>query len=143
MNCLFYVTTKFQQCKEITNIYVYTQTLYLCAWSEECTQQMGMMTGQIRDSMLSASSSRDSAHGPQRARLGGSGVWMPAIDDSHQYIQVDLLTERYVTGVTTQGRAAVPTFVKTYRVLYSVDDVTWNMYREEREKDKVGHNSCL
>ena len=98
---------------------------------------MGMMTGQIRDDMLRASSFRDLAHTPSKARLGGPSSWLPARDDTNQYLQVDLLTPHYVTGITTQGRPAAVGFVQTYRVLYSNDGVNWNVYQETREMEKV------
>ncbi|KAK7109139.1 mucin-5B-like [Littorina saxatilis] len=102
-----------------------------------CMENMGMMNGQIRDDMLRASSFRDAAHAPQKARLGGSGSWLPARDDANQYLQIDLLTSHFVTGLTTQGRPAAVSFVKKYRVLYSEDGVNWNVYREEKGVDKI------
>lgn len=95
------------------------------------------MAGKIRDDMISASSSRDAAHSPQTARLGGSGSWMPSRDDVSQHLQIDLLTPHYVTGVTTQGHATAPLYVKNFRVLYSTDGVNWNVYQEVKEVDKV------
>ena len=109
----------------------------LNCFSDICVENMGMMNGKIRDDMLRASSFRDTAHAPQKARLGGSGSWLPARDDVNQYLQIDLLTPHYVTGLTTQGRPAAVSFVRTYRILYSNDGVNWNVYREERGVNKV------
>ena len=99
---------------------------------------MGMQNGYIRDDMISASSTRDASHAPQRARLNSATSWLAAHDDTHQFLQVDLLAPRYVTGVTTQGRSDAPSYVSSYRFLYSMDGVEWNVYREERDVDKVG-----
>ncbi|KAL8604894.1 hypothetical protein ACOMHN_028522 [Nucella lapillus] len=104
---------------------------------DTCLADMGMANGQIRDDMIYASSSRDASHSPQRARLNGHSCWLAARDDSHQFIQVDLLTLHYVTGVTTQGRDDAPLYVSTYRFLYSMDGVEWNVYREETSVDKI------
>ena len=98
---------------------------------------MGMTNSNIRDDMITASSIRDIVHTPQRARLYSTGSWLPARDDMHQFIQVDLLTPHYVTGVTTQGRLDAPSYVTGYRFLYSQDGVEWNVYREETGIDKV------
>ena len=114
----------------------------LNCFSDICVENMGMMNGKIRDDMLRASSFRDTAHAPQKARLGGSGSWLPARDDVNQYLQIDLLTPHYVTGLTTQGRPAAVSFVRTYRILYSNDGVNWNVYREERGVNKVSCCCC-
>ena len=53
---------------------------------------------------------------------------------------MNFLAPRVLTGVTTQGRAGVPSYVKTYKVSYSTDGFTWNQY-QENGVDKVGFNS--
>ncbi|XP_076461744.1 uncharacterized protein LOC143294198 [Babylonia areolata] len=104
---------------------------------DTCLADMGMVNGYIRDDMISASSSRDLSHSPQRARLNGPTSWLPARDDSRQFLQVDLLAPRYVTGLTTQGRDDAPLYVTSYRFMYSMDGVEWNVYREESNVDKI------
>lgn len=103
----------------------------------ECVVDMGMTNGNIRDDMISASSFRDVTHAPQKARLNSLSSWMPSRDDLDQFIQVDLLAPRFVTGVTTQGRFDAPSYVTSYKVTFSTDGVNWNVYREEENVDKV------
>lgn len=105
--------------------------------SDACTLDMGMTSGAIRDLMISSSSFRDVAHTPHKARLHSSTCWLAAKDDVRQYIQVDLLAQRYVTGVTTQGRSDALMYVSSYKVFFSTDGATWNVYREEKNVDKV------
>lgn len=104
---------------------------------------MGVASGQIRDDMITASSRRDKTHDESKARLGGSGAWLPARDDKYQYIQVDFLEERYISGVTTQGRPDAPSYVTSFRVLYSVDGVNWNVYQESLTQEKVTNFSKI
>ena len=52
--------------------------------------------------------------------------------------QVNFLAPRLLTGVITQGRAGVPSYVKTYKVLYSSDGFHWTPY-QENGTDKVCH----
>lgn len=117
--------------------YIWTLILGDFLAPDTCVVDMGMQNGYIRDDMISASSSRDASHAPQRARLNSATSWLAARDDTHQFLQVDLLAPRYVTGVTTQGRSDAPSYVSSYRFLYSVDGVEWSVYREERDMDKV------
>ncbi|XP_033761396.1 mucin-5AC-like [Pecten maximus] len=96
-----------------------------------CKEQMGMQNHQIRDDMITASSSRDANSAPYKARLGGPSAWTAAIDNKAQFIQVDFLQSSLITGVTTQGRPNVPSYVTSYYVRYSLDGLNWNTYREE------------
>ncbi|XP_035826998.1 hemocytin isoform X2 [Aplysia californica] len=103
----------------------------------ECLSNMGLRSGLVRNNMITASSFRDTYHSPQMARLDSQGSWLAAIDDLNQYIQVDFLTPVYLTGLTTQGRPDAPSFVKSYRILHSLDGINWNPYQEQRGIDMI------
>ncbi|XP_021374153.1 mucin-5AC-like [Mizuhopecten yessoensis] len=96
-----------------------------------CKEQMGMQNHQIRDDMITASSSRDANSAPYKARLGGPTAWTAAIDNKNQFVQVDFLQSSLISGLTTQGRPNIPSYVTSYYVRYSTDGLNWNTYRED------------
>ncbi|KAK3611484.1 hypothetical protein CHS0354_039096 [Potamilus streckersoni] len=102
-----------------------------------CAEIMGMKDGRIRDDMITVSSSRNGAIHPTGARLDSNSAWIAGVNDRNQYIQVNFLAPRLLTGVTTQGRAGIPSYVKTYIVSYSYDGFNWNNYQEVSGIDKV------
>ncbi|XP_046543699.1 uncharacterized protein LOC124253889 [Haliotis rubra] len=90
----------------------------------------------IDDSQLTASSSLNSEHGPQRSRLNQPaqgdyiGAWEAEYNDKNQYIQVDLGRVVEVTAVATQGRDDQNQFVREYTLSSSTDGKTWFPYYE-------------
>ncbi|XP_006825881.1 uncharacterized protein LOC102809369 [Saccoglossus kowalevskii] len=94
---------------------------------------LGVESGLIRDSQMTASSTVDSILGPHRGRLGlypsyyGLGAWSALISDNHQYLQIDLLYLTLVTGVATQGRSGTinAEYVTSYYIYYSEDGMNW------------------
>ena len=94
-----------------------------------------MKDGTIQDSQVTASSVYPSSamytHGSSNGRLdhpgngGTTGGWSAGHKDLNQWIQVDLLTPRYVTGIVMQGRDEVTQWVTRYQVQYGNDGVTW------------------
>ncbi|KAK3108253.1 hypothetical protein FSP39_004202 [Pinctada imbricata] len=95
-----------------------------------CKVPMGVKDGTVRNELISASSFRDANASPHKGRLNANTVWMPSVDTKTQYIQVDFLQQAYLTGVTTQGRHGVPTYVTSYYIKYSSDGQNWNTYSE-------------
>ncbi|XP_042214831.1 uncharacterized protein LOC121861250 [Homarus americanus] len=96
-------------------------------WLGECNKPLGVSTGELLDSALTASSAHDNIVGPHRARLGmegGGGAWCPrSTVDARQkeWLEVDLGASRLVTAVATQGRHAngqgmeyTPAYTLTY-----------------------------
>lgn len=81
-------------------------------WLGECNKPLGVSTGELLDSALTASSAHNHIVGPHRARLGrgdGGGAWCPrnTVDArQEEWLEVDLGKPRLVTGVATQGRHA-------------------------------------
>ena len=75
---------------------------------------LGLQSGDIRDSQISASSVFTSSVGPENARLEtntGGGAWCPAglvsiHSDTQEWIQIHLEEKVMVTGVSVQGRWA-------------------------------------
>uniref|UniRef100_A0A4W2GEY5 Milk fat globule EGF and factor V/VIII domain containing n=1 Tax=Bos indicus x Bos taurus TaxID=30522 RepID=A0A4W2GEY5_BOBOX len=96
-----------------------------------CTSPLGMQTGAIADSQISASSMHLGFMGLQRwapelARLHQTGIvnaWTSGNYDKNPWIQVNLMRKMWVTGVVTQGasRAGSAEYLKTFKVAYSTD----------------------
>jgi discoidin domain receptor family member 2 len=83
--------------------------------SLSCNSPLGMESGKIKGSQLTASSAYDmNSVGPTRARLNSDsagGAWCPLSFISqesalHEFLEVDLLVEHTITEVITQGRFA-------------------------------------
>ncbi|CAD7676127.1 unnamed protein product [Nyctereutes procyonoides] len=96
-----------------------------------CAMPLGMETGSIADSQISASSVYLGFMGLQRwapelARLHRTGIvnaWTASNYDKNPWIQVNLMRKMRVTGVMTQGasRAGSAEYLKTFKVAYSVN----------------------
>lgn len=86
-----------------------------------------MKSGDIPDNSISATSSLNQYHGPERARLNtvrsGSfiGAWVPKTQDIGQFIEVDLGKITKITRLATRGREDSSQWVRSYRISYSVE----------------------
>ncbi|CAH3038827.1 unnamed protein product [Porites evermanni] len=93
----------------------------------DCQSALGMKSGQIPNSAITASSSYNQYYGPERARLetvkSGSyfGAWIPKANDQGQWIQVDLGKITKITRIGIQGRQDASRWVKSYSLTYSVE----------------------
>ncbi|XP_078608362.1 lactadherin-like isoform X1 [Branchiostoma floridae x Branchiostoma japonicum] len=84
-----------------------------CAASR-CAQvkPVGMESGKVKDKQLFACSEFGPEFGPRRGRLNmqrnmpkhGVGGWKALTNDDQQWIEVDLLYDRLILGIVTQGR---------------------------------------
>ena len=118
-------------------------------------QALGMESGAIADSQISASSVFDSRYGPKRARLytkewstpviwRGSGAWSSLTKDLNQWLQVDLGKITPVTHVATQGRNSVSPaqMVTKYKLQFSDDGASFLFYKRQGESaDAVNRTS--
>ncbi|XP_071754864.1 EGF-like repeat and discoidin I-like domain-containing protein 3 [Centroberyx gerrardi] len=114
-----------------------------------CSEPLGLKSGQVLDSQLSASSVYRTlgmgllSWGPEQARLDRKGkvnAWTAAWNDQKQWIQVDLLDPTKITGVITQGARdfGLVQFVGSYKLAYSDDGISWTVYQDESQHtDKV------
>ena len=69
----------------------------------ECSWPLGISSYKVADSQMSASTSFNDLHLPFHGRLGmivsGSlGGWCPYTDSAKEYLEVDFLTIKKVTG---------------------------------------------
>ncbi|XP_078363899.1 EGF-like repeat and discoidin I-like domain-containing protein 3 [Oculina patagonica] len=102
-----------------------------------CTIPLGMESGVILDSQITASSVYDANHAAHQARLhfkeSGKieGGWSTLVKDNNQWLQVDLLQLTMVTGIATQGRNSSKhsQWVTKYKLQYSEHGHTFTLYR--------------
>ena len=106
----------------------------------ECQSQLGMKSGKIPNSAITASSILNQYYGPDRARLdtikSGSyaGAWIPKYQDLGQWIQVDLGKITKITRIATQGRQDASHWVKSYSLTYSVEGGPFLLYNNKQVK---------
>ena len=97
---------------------------------------LGMESGAILDSQISASSVFSITHAAQQARLhfkaAGSttGSWSAGLSDMNPWLQVDLLHTTEVTRIATQGRNKVQQWVTKYKLQYGEDGHTFKFYKQ-------------
>lgn len=119
--------------------------VYGCRTSDyPCSSMLGMVSGQISDSQISASSYADRGWVAENARLltGRSG-WTGQQTKQpfrNEWIQVDLLQEKLVSGVLIQGgkHRDRNVFMKRFRVGHSLDGAEFTIIKEDNStKAKV------
>uniref|UniRef100_A0A672Z3Z8 Coagulation factor VIII-like n=1 Tax=Sphaeramia orbicularis TaxID=375764 RepID=A0A672Z3Z8_9TELE len=103
----------------------------LLVYDPHCVLPLGMKSGRIEDSQITASNHRESWE-PHLARLEQSGyinAWMG--QNKLSWLQVDLLKPTLLHGVQTQGvRAKLrENYITHFTVSYSLDQETWINYR--------------
>lgn len=101
----------------------------------DCSQALGLESGKVSDSQLSASS-HYSNYSPLEGRLNNEKAWCTSVNN--QYLQIDLLEVRHVSALATQGyERTFYNYVKTYDIEYSYDGVEWFDYKDNNGKKKV------
>ena len=91
---------------------------------------LGLQSREIPDNALTASS-HYSRYPPSKARLhcGPDCAWYATPADPEPWLQVDLGKLSLVSAIATQGRRFT-LFVKTYKILYSIDGKSWDAHKE-------------
>ena len=95
-----------------------------------------MGDNKIADDQITASSEWSRAgsayHGANNARLNrpsqpgiSIGAWCTTESDANRWIQVDLRTPTWITGVTIQKRENIDQWVTKYKVEYSSNMQNW------------------
>ncbi|XP_045141432.1 coagulation factor VIII [Echinops telfairi] len=100
-------------------------------YSQECQTPLGMASGHIRDSQITASGYHEQ-WAPKLARLhytGSINAW--STKDPFSWIKVDLLTPMIIHGIKTQGarQKLSNLYISQFIIMYSLDGKTWHGYR--------------
>jgi len=109
-----------------------------------CAEALGMYSGLISDSAITASSSANpTTYAPEIGRLhylssgsGTGGSWASGGNNPYQWLQVDLGNSTRITGVATQGRQDTSQWVKSYS-LSSSDGQFFEFLKTENGVKKV------
>ncbi|XP_071419004.1 neuropilin-2 isoform X2 [Pithys albifrons albifrons] len=119
--------------------------LYGCRITDSpCSNLLGMLSGLIPDSQISASSIRGYDWSPSMARLVSSrSGWFPRVPQAQpgeEWLQVDLGVPKSIRGVIIQGARggdSVTTtesrsFVKKFKVAYSMNGKDWDFIQDPK-----------
>ncbi|XP_029309020.1 neuropilin-1a-like isoform X2 [Cottoperca gobio] len=118
--------------------------IYGCRTSDyPCSGMLGMVSGQISDAQISASSYADRGWVAENARLltGRSG-WTGQQTKQpfrNEWLQVDLGQDKMVSGVVIQGgkHRDKNVFMKRFRVGHSLDGEEWTILKDNTTKPKI------
>lgn len=118
-----------------------------------CSNMLGMLSGLLADSQISASSTREYLWSPSAARLVSSrSGWFPRIPQAQpgeEWLQVDLGVPKTVKGVIIQGARGgdsitaveARAFVRKFKVSYSLNGKDWEYIQDPRtQQPKVGRS---
>ena len=123
-------------CKSI--LYPSITCLFYCL---ECQAPLGMENFKITPAQISASSHYDENFVPSHGRLhykGIGGAWAAGANDLYQWFQIDFGFVTTVTYVATQGRHGTGQRVTQYKLQYSNDGNSFQVFKQEGENaDKV------
>ena len=109
----------------------------------DCIGSLGVESGHIFDSQMSATSQKSQLSGAKHARIGrrktinvqgetdSEGGWIPSSSSHSQHLQIDIGRKVKITAVETQGADQTKGdqrdyWVKTYQLQYSVDGGSWS-----------------
>ncbi|XP_049459415.1 macrophage mannose receptor 1 [Epinephelus fuscoguttatus] len=121
--CFTYAHVEPDPCPTISK---YLEIVYSCE-QKVCLHGLGLESGNITDSHLSASSSIG-LFTPNKARLNGNSCWMPSGNPTSNWIQVDLTQTRKVTGVVIQGCPQNDHWLTKFKIQHSMNGMNWNDY---------------
>ncbi|XP_068605093.1 neuropilin 1b [Brachionichthys hirsutus] len=119
--------------------------IYGCRTSDyPCSGMLGMVSGQISDAQISASSYADRGWVAENARLltGRSGWTGQQVKQPfrNEWLQVDLGQHKMLSGVVIQGgkHRDRNVFLKRFRIGHSLDGADWTVVKEENTtKNKI------
>ncbi|XP_068104183.1 coagulation factor VIII-like isoform X2 [Hyperolius riggenbachi] len=108
-------------------------------YDPRCHQPLGLVSGKIKDSQITASGHYGSWL-PYLARLkkGGSiNAW--STDNTNSWIQVDLLEPVLIHKIQTQGakQRLLPLYISQYVVFYSLNGEQWNEYQGNTSNNQM------
>ena len=89
-----------------------------------------MESGSIPDNNITASSEKNANTAAKNGRLNSGSSWCAETSDSNPYLQIDLQTLHIICAVSTQGNSQADQWVKTYKLNFSTNGLTWTDYKE-------------
>ncbi|XP_056414161.1 coagulation factor V [Hyla sarda] len=104
-----------------------------------CSAPLGLENYKIKDEQITASSYKTpwflSPWVPSLARLNKAGsinAWQAKSNNNQQWLQIDFLVKKKITGIMTQGATSLTSelYVKSYTVQYSDNGKNWKAYMD-------------
>ncbi|XP_024136860.1 milk fat globule EGF and factor V/VIII domain containing b isoform X5 [Oryzias melastigma] len=114
-----------------------------------CSEPMGMKSRLVSDRQIKASSTFRTwgleafTWHPHFARLdkqGKTNAWTASSNNRSEWLQVDLLSPKKITGIITQGAKDFGSvqFIVSFKVAHSDDGKSWTVVKDETSKaDKI------
>ena len=105
-----------------------------------CDRGLGMMSGRLPNSRITASSQWDKNHASHLARLNHRrvghrmGAWSARRNDRNQWLQVNFGRLMRITKIATQGRQDASQWVTQYYVSYSQDGIIFTDYKAKSSR---------
>ena len=105
-----------------------------------CNRPMGLQTGAIKNSMVTASSQWNNYHAAFLGRLHWGrrgrymGAWSAKHNNRYQYLQVDFGRAAKIIRIATQGRQDADQWVTQYYVMHSLDLLRFSEYKERNNR---------
>ena len=110
----------------------------------QCMDALGMESGDVPDSAITASSSYNGNSLPPTGRLhflsagsGKYGSWIAQTNNVYQWFQVDFGSWTKISAVATQGRQDADQWVKTFSLSFSYDGVFFQTVNDQDGSKKV------
>lgn len=102
-----------------------------------CDDPMGLDNGIIVPQQISVSSSSTDLF--PNLKLSSPSIWHPKLNNPHQFVKIDFLEPRNLTGIVTKGGEG--TWTTVYKIFYSNDDYQWNpvMDNNGQEREFLGN----
>ena len=119
------------------SVWLYFSVSTSGAESPKTPVPLGMESGAIFDSQITASSVYTFKHAASNARLHFKGTenplrragWAAKEKNTNQWLQVDLQQTTRVIGIATQGRHDWDQWVTKYKLQYGDDGLTFRIYK--------------
>ena len=105
-----------------------------------------MQSDRISDERITASSWLSSEHMPFYGRMGrniGHGAWCAAVNDTNQFLEIDLGIEHMITKIITEGKYRLSkdhlgeAWVKEFFISYSTGLEHWSYVKDVNTQQPI------
>ncbi|KAF5285691.1 hypothetical protein FQR65_LT13076 [Abscondita terminalis] len=115
-------------CGEVTLTTTYTPPIL-------CSDPLGITNGLMADQQITVSSETPPAHTKKMIRFDNQAGWQPYTSSPSEWIQIDFLEPRNLTGLVTNGGS--DGWISAYYIKYSHNGIDWNTIVNDDKQDKL------
>ncbi|CAF3609612.1 unnamed protein product [Rotaria socialis] len=126
--------------KMILYFFILWNSIHVDAGTQLCNGPLGMISGEIRDWQITASSTFwDPDCHEKNARLYQTAdrAWCARHKSDSEWLQIDLGIAAKISGVLTQGRANKNEHVTSFMISYSTDAYRWQYLVDQYGNQKM------